>query len=264
MTQSGPLPTDGSPAGARIEMDGMLNLRDLGGWPLRGGGHVTMGRVFRADRLTDLTNDDWQRFEALGVEAVIDLRSHLEVEEDPSRLWPGVRRHHHFAIGGDAAQQKSFIEQIFDGEFDEITDDWVGEQYVEMLQTYGSQFGRAVVAAIDDAPSLFHCTAGKDRTGLTSMMLLAVVGVDDDDILTDFTLSNVYRAEARMAQLAPTFTERGLDIEDYRPALSAPRPAMERAMSWLEREHTTVADYLRGPGGLSAAQVDGIGALLAS
>ncbi len=251
---------ENSEPGTLIEMDGTLNVRDIGGWPTASGGTVNRGVLFRSDRLSTLSDADLGRFDGLGVRTVIDLRYEKEVSEDPSRLWSAVEHHVEIPMGGGAADQKSFIDRVFAGEMDEISDEWVGEMYIEMLTEHAGDFGTAVASAIDNSPSLFHCTAGKDRTGLFAMLVLETAGVSREDILTDFNLSNVYRAEKRMAALAPTFAAKGLDIEKFRPALGAPRPAMEMAFAFLDREHGGPISYLEQVAGIGA---DGTGAIRA-
>ncbi len=249
--------------GALIQMDGSLNLRDLGGWPTASGGSIRSGVLFRSDRLSDLTEADLSRHDDLGIRTVIDLRYESEVAEHPSRLWSVVDNHVEIPMGGGAADQKSFLDRAFSGEMDGIDATWVGEAYIEMLTEHASDFGRAVSTAIDAAPALFHCTAGKDRTGLFAMLVLSACDVSRDDILRDFDLSNEYRAEKRIAALAPTFAEKGLDVENFRAALGAPRPSMEMAFDFLDAEHGGPVNYLQSVAGLGEDGIAAIRVLLA-
>lgn len=248
--------------GSLIVMDGSLNLRDLGGWPTADGGTIAPGRLFRSDRLSELTEADLQRHDELGIRTVIDLRYEREVADDPSRLWSAVENHVEIPMGGGAADQKSFIERVFAGEMDEIDGEWVGEAYIGMLTDHATDFGEAISTAVDKAPALFHCTAGKDRTGLFAMLVLSTCGVEREHILKDFDLSNEYRAEKRMAALAPTFAEKGLDVENFRAALGAPRDAMEMAFAFLDREHGGPVNYLETTAGMGTDGVRSIRALL--
>ncbi len=205
--------------------------------------------MYRSDRLSDLTPADHSLLSGLGsqnegIQTVIDLRYEREVAEHPSSLWPTVTNHLEIPMAGDLANQKSFMDRAFEGEFDGISDADVGESYVEMLQRHGADFARVVGETTTGGPALFHCTAGKDRTGLTAMLILSTLGVGDDDIVSDFGLSNEYRAEVRMAQLAPVFAEKGLDVEAFRPALSAPLPAMRHAQAFIAREFGSAERFL--------------------
>lgn len=250
-----------SEPGARIELEGALNLRDLGGWKADSG-RTVYGRLFRSDRLSDLSDADHATLGGLGIRTVIDLRHGHEIDDAPSRLWSSVRTHINFPMTGDAVQPRTFLELAFSGEMDGISDITVGETYIGMLTRHADDFGRAINLAVESSPSLFHCTAGKDRTGLFAMLVLTSLGVDESDVLHDFTLSNAYRAETRIQQLTPLFAERGLDVEDFRPALSAPQPALEMAMDWLATTHGGSRGYLTKVAGMSDDDLTALEALL--
>lgn len=231
-----------------------MNLRDLGGWMGLDGRTVGYGHVYRCDRLSDLTDADLIVLADLGIETVIDLRHEGETAEQPSRLWASVVLHRNIPMAGRLAVQKSLVDLILDGAITEVTVAEVEASYREMLTRHATGFGRAVETLLaSKGPALFHCTAGKDRTGLLAMLVLSSVGVSDDDVIRDFGLSNRYRAERRIAQLRSTFEARGLDIERFRPALSAPEPALAAAIPWLRRSHGSIEAYLEGAAGVPDA-----------
>ncbi len=236
--------------GKRIDLDGALNLRDLGGWEADDG-NVAFGHLFRSDRLSELSDADHAKLDGLNIRTVIDLRHGHEIDDAPSRLWPRVEHHQNIPMTGDSVQPRTLLEMAFSGEMDDISAIRVGDMYIGMLTRHATDFGRAINLAVAQAPSLFHCTAGKDRTGLFSMLVLSSLGVSEEDVLTDFTLSNTYRAETRIKELTPLFAERGLDVEDYRAALSAPQPALEMAIEWLSDTHGGPHEYLTNVAGLS-------------
>lgn len=250
-----------SAPGTRIDLDGALNLRDLGGWEADGG-RLAFGRLFRSDRLSELSDADHQKLSELGVRTVIDLRHDHEVEDAPSKLWSSVEHHQNIPMTGDSVQPRTFLEMAFSGELDRISDTTVGEMYISMLTRHAADFGRAINLAVAQSPSLFHCTAGKDRTGLFAMLVLGTMGVSDTDILTDFTLSNTYRAETRIKELTPLFAEKGLDVEDFRPALSAPQIALEMAIEWLTNIHGGPQPYLTSAAGMTDNDVAALRTLL--
>lgn len=231
-----------------------MNLRDLGGWTGLDGRTVGHGRFYRSDRLSHLTDGDLALLTGLGIETVIDLRHEGETAEHPSRLWASVVLHRNIPMAGDLASQKSLVDLILDGEITEVTVAEVEASYREMLTRHAAGFGLAVETMLaSGGPALFHCTAGKDRTGLLAMLVLATVGVSDDDVIREFGLSNRYRAERRIAELRPSFEARGLDIERFRPALSAPEAAMAAAIPWLRQSHGSAEAYLEGAAGVRHA-----------
>ena len=248
--------------GDRIPVDGARNLRDLGGYPTRSGHVVRRGQVFRSDRLAALTDADLGRLAALGIHTVIDLRYDAEVAEHPNRLWATVERHERIPMASELAKERTFLDRVMSGEVAAITDDDVAESYLDLLGAQADGFARIVRLVLDGHPTLFHCTAGKDRTGLTAMLLLGTLGVDDELILDDFTRSNEHRAERRIAELRDDFAARGLDVEAFRPALSAPRPAMERALAWLAAEVGGPERYLLDVAGLTEVELDELRRLL--
>ena len=99
---------------------------------------------------------------------------------------------------------------------------------------------------------MFHCAAGKDRTGLVAALLLAALGVSERDILDDYELTNRYRSAWRIAQLRPELAARGVDIDVMTAYFSAPREAMAAALEALVAEHGSLEGYLTGPAGVSA------------
>jgi protein-tyrosine phosphatase len=209
-----------------IELDGAVNVRDLGGMATTDGGTIRGGLLLRADNLQELTPGDVRRLVSeLGVRHVIDLRSQVEVDlEGPGPLTrePEVTIHHLslFAEGG----------QYTDVEADTVDTDKVlpwqsrEESGPESERTVGHYLGYlaarpdSVVAALrvmTEGPSIAHCAAGKDRTGVVVALALHVAGVTDEEIIADFTATGE-RLEAILARLArsPTYAQ---DL-DSRPA----------------------------------------------
>jgi len=234
-------------AGAQIQVEGLRNLRDLGGWPTPTG-TVRRGRLFRSERLDELTASSHGALDELGIRTVIDFRYESEVAENPSKLWSAVDNHVEIPMAPESVKPGSFMERILAGEFEGLSDEWVGDMYEEILERHASKYVDAVTQAVTSGPALFHCSAGKDRTGLMAMLILLVLGVERSDIITDFDLTNTYRTEARMAEMQPMYAEHGLDVEDFRPMMSAPVPALHQALKWIDDHHGTAEAYLLNAG----------------
>ncbi len=164
-----------------IALEGAVNFRDLGGYAA-GPGQLTRWRtLFRADGLGELTEDDLATMRALGIRTVVDLRSGGELEQNRYDVDAHPVSFHHFP----------FIETIPDPEEFDRRPDLLQSQYLEMLDTSGEQIVAAlrVLASPNALPAVFHCTAGKDRTGLLSAIVLTLVGVPEETVVADYALS---------------------------------------------------------------------------
>ena len=166
----------------RIPLGTMLNLRDLGGYPIAGGGCTAWGRMLRGDNPAGLSDEDLQWLLDREITTVIDLRSAGELERKPDQLSadPNFFYHHIPMVGGERLPN---LEQD------------VGRSYFEMLER--REAPARVLRAIAQAPGgvLFHCTAGKDRTGCTAALLLTLAGVGREDILADYQVTELYIRE---------------------------------------------------------------------
>jgi len=96
-------------------------------------------------------------------------------------------------------------------------------------------------------PMVFHCTAGKDRTGLMAMLLLGALGVPDEDIVRDYELTTHYRSSKRMVVLRPQLEAAGVDVDAVLPFLTAQAPVMAATIEQLEARHGSIEGYLSGP-----------------
>jgi protein-tyrosine phosphatase len=214
-----PPPVPGPVPSRKLTFDGCFNFRDLGGYPTADGRLTRWRRLFRADGLSRLTDDDMAALAALGVVTVIDLRTDLEAATQgcfPPDL-DGITYHH------------LPLTDTLPGE--EETPDWdraafVSDRYLSMLSE-----GRATVAAAlrllaDPArhPAVFHCSVGKDRTGVLAALVLGFLRVPDEIIVEDYALS--YEA---MLQILDHLLERypGASeiVERYRPVILSAEPA---------------------------------------
>jgi protein-tyrosine phosphatase len=167
-----------------IELDGVKNFRDLGGYATIHG-TVAWGQLFRSDGLNRLTDADLDVVDALGIRTVIDLRTSRELADVgrfPVEKLP-VAFHH-----------VSVIDQTWHEEGREVGDDavaFLSSAYRDMLRSGADRFAEALrlLALPQAGPVVFHCAAGKDRTGVLAALLLAALGVSDDDIVADYAMT---------------------------------------------------------------------------
>lgn len=248
-----------------IALEGALNWRDLGGYKTADGRVTRWDCVYRSDGLDQLTDADLDVIAQLGIKLVIDFRVDREVDEHPSRLpdHPELRRQR-LPIGGDEVEGRSILETIRAGEIKSYSVEEMAAVYERLLEESAMNFGEVVIHATEseNLPMVFHCTAGKDRTGLMAMLLLGALGVSDDDIVTDYELTTHYRSNKRLAILGPELEKAGVDIESVRTFLTAQAPVMAATLEALKARYGSIERYLLDEAELDASTLDRLRALL--
>lgn len=220
-----------------------FNFRDIGGYPSADGRVVRWGRYYRAGRQDRMTKSDIERLASLGVATQIDLRRPNEAAEQGQGPLP--------SLGARYVN----IPVIPEGGTDRLTalvgDTGIsGQRYLGYLE-FGPETWRrlfALFAAPDSSPMVVHCTAGKDRTGVTTAFLLTVLGVDRAIIEADYLLTNrdVERQVDYLARIGAL--PEGLDRAAMQHAAGVPRTAMADFLDGVEARWGSVIGYLTSIG----------------
>jgi len=227
-----------------IPFEEIINFRDLGGYRNDQGQEVAWKKVYRSGELEFMTEQDAQRLQKeIGLKTIIDLRSRamvqaIKVEGPFARL--GIRKHN---IPFIPETDRDSIRHYFQN--------WTswGEYYVFQLKETG--IGERIAEALEivadpkNHPVLFHCTAGKDRTGVLAAMILSILGVPDQDIIEDYALTAgtihalAERQEANTPEGAvpPRIT--------YPFIYESPPEAMEFVINTLRRDYGSMRGYLK-------------------
>jgi protein-tyrosine phosphatase len=229
-----------------IALEGAVNFRDLGGYAAGVGARTRWRVLFRADGLGELTEPDLEVMRALGIRTVIDLRSGHELERGRFDVDAHPVAFHHFP----------FIDELPDAQEFDRRPGLLGSQYLEMLSDAGGQILAAleVLAAPGALPAVFHCTAGKDRTGVLSAIVLSLLGVDEASVVADYALSGAAMERLR-AKLILKYPEGRDTIESIDEVFSADPAQMEQLLDHLRAEYGSVDAYVAalgaGPGMLA-------------
>jgi protein-tyrosine phosphatase len=220
---------------------GTFNARDLGGLRTRDG-IVRPGLVWRSDALIKLGDDGRAALDRLGVELAIDLREPIERRLDPADL------------GGLAVTLEE--QPILNGDLENVRALSLGELYLLLLESRGPAFG-AVIARLSQAggaPSIFFCSAGKDRTGLVSALLLDAVGVLPEQIVADYVTTEENLQGPFRAAIEARAKAAGLSEQELAVKIGAPAEAMWGVLAWLRERYGGAAGYLREHG-LAASEL---------
>ncbi len=238
-------------AGPRVvPLQGCSNLRDLGGYRAADGRRVRMGRVFRSASLAHLTEADLAQFGTLGIRTVCDLRGARETGRAPSRL-PST----------DTPEVVSLpIEPLVGASLRDLLrrEEATGEDTYALLQAaYAAYAGehlpryRALFALLGEderLPLLFHCSAGKDRTGFGAALLLTALGVPREAVVADYLATN--RIWQREYALPPETPEAVRDV-----LLTAHRPLLDGALAQAVERYGSLERQLEDGLGLDPARL---------
>lgn len=227
-----------------LPLSGGVNFRDVGGYRTADGRVVRWGRVFRAGSLAGLTDEDVACLARLGLRLSCDLRSWEEVVARPDRLPPGAVSRH-TAVVTEVGRVRRVV-ALFRKRH--RIQELLQDAYIVMLDQNGPLFAGIIRATADSAnlPLVIHCTAGKDRTGLAVALLLLALGVPEETVIADYTLSN--RAfdllAGRMRSEMEPLYRLGFDEAQLRPFLLAEARTLAGALLHLLRRYGSVEQYL--------------------
>jgi len=216
----------------RIELPGVLNLRDVGGYPVAGGGSVRWRTLFRSDALHCLDAAGVAALAGLGIRTVIDLRTQAELDIAPS---PVAGRVTHLPL----------IEDL-----QALPAPELAAVYRYVIDERGDAIAAAIgeLASGDAFPALVHCTAGKDRTGVVIALVLAVLGVPDQVIAADYALSGIYLDPAQTPVIGQLQASTGLGDELTTALLASPPELIRGVLDRVSAVAGSAGGYLRAHG----------------
>lgn len=211
------------------------NVRHLGGYATSDG-RTTHDGIIRSASLHRLTDTGMRHLAEAGVRTIIDFRSDMEVERDvtPDSTPYGIRRVHAPVFQQDASPVG--LETEFTGYapvYERFLDSGRGA-YRTLFETAAEAEGRV----------LFHCAAGKDRTGVAAALLLDLAGVGEPTIIEDYRLTETLLAPV-LAEWLPRMAERGIDSERAMALMAAPADAITATLTHLRDRYGSGEGYMR-------------------
>ena len=215
-----------------LDFEGCVNFRDLGGYRTADGHTVAWRRLFRADGLNKLTAADRAQLRDLGLATVIDLRTADEAEQRGSFPVDEVPVRY---VGLPLTDVLPATEDLPD--WKEAA--YVATRYGAMVSEGGPVLTEAigVLASGGSLPAVMHCSAGKDRTGVLSALVLAFLGVPDESIIEDYALSAA-AMERLLERLMAEYPEAADQVAKYAPAILHVVPeTMEQFLASLLLEY---------------------------
>lgn len=202
---------------SETRLAGAPNFRDIGGWETSDGRRVRLGRMFRSGELSNLVEADLDVLRRLCVGCIVDLRSEKERSIHISRLPDDlVTEHHHANITVDArVDGRPIFDLLRQCATPEDAAGFVRHTFTKLPALCGPALGHvAGILASGRAPILFHCTNGRDRTGVVAALLLALLGTSREGIVADFMLTNErIDIEKVIANSIEVFSKAGVEVD---------------------------------------------------
>jgi protein-tyrosine phosphatase len=242
----------------RLPLEGAVNFRDVGGYPTNDGRFVRWGVVYRSEQLADLTANDYADLNRLGVRLECDLRTPGERGRKPTRwqgatpevLYAPILRDADLPATPAALPKEVFLKRLAEaqsgsgaqlgGSYDRFVSEFV-DSYAQVFHGIARGTGASVT----------HCTAGRDRTGVFSAVLLTALGVPWDVVVEDYLLTDRYRlTDADVERTRREYQQQyGLDELPPAAAVRAMRAlhasTMERTFATIGRTYGSFDGFVR-------------------
>lgn len=220
-----------------LPLEGGFNFRDMGGYKTASGQSVKWGKVFRSDEMHNLTPSDLDYLNNIPLLTIVDFRSEKEIEDTPDKIPASVKNRYELTISpGNHSNIKSISDLT--GEYGEEFMKEINRSFVTdtlIINRYKTFF--ALLQDENQIPLLFHCTAGKDRTGMGAALFLASLGVDENTIFEDYLLSNKYLEEKYKA-----ITD---SIPSMKPLLEVRPEYLHAGFEQIKKDYGNVENYLQ-------------------
>ncbi len=227
-----------------IDIQGIHNLRDLGGYRTQDGSSIKWRKIFRAGLLGEFESSEIRKMKALQLQSICDFRTIAEQTNEPDQ-WCDLETLNRFPL------------PIGEGRVDKL--DWLkvkslgteknhylykaNRSYV-LREAHRYKAFFEILLNEDNYPLLYHCTAGKDRTGFATFLLLSALGVDRKTIIEDYLLTNQYMGEFAQRHLDKLSQKLEIDTDNIKSIFQAKRIYLEGALDAIETEYQTVENYL--------------------
>ena len=242
----------------QLPLDKSYNFRDIGGYRTHDNRRMRWGMVFRSAHLAELSDNDHHLLRRIGIKLVFDFRTIEEAEAQPDRLpEDGSIEYLHMPIAHGKFDPAEAINRIKKGDISWLTDDFMTNNYLKQIDDFADLWGDFFQRLMNRQlrPLVFHCTAGKDRTGVCAALILLTAGVPESTVIADHALSNRYNAQV-INRIKREIRKFGIDPEDMRSYLSAPRESMEAVLSHLRKNYGSAKEYLIQKAGIDRQDLE--------
>lgn len=219
-----------------LPMEGGFNFRDLGGIELKDGRSIKWGKLFRADELANLTDNDTYYLASIPIRSVIDFRSESEIRKAPDRLPPSAQFSYPMKIAPGALRTEgidsSSGKASFSSQMRQMNRLYVSDP--ACIRIYRIMF--TIIQNSLSAPLVFHCSAGKDRTGMAAALVLFALGASEQTVIDDYMVSK-HNIPDKYIALVEKFPR-------TEPIFTVKRSYIVAGINQIKREHGSIMNFL--------------------
>ncbi|WP_236234248.1 tyrosine-protein phosphatase [Pseudomonas tohonis] len=227
------------------------NLRDLGGYRTADGRTVKWGLLYRAGTLDALEEADQRELQRLQLRRLVDLRSRQEIDDAPDRLPPELAALRvEMPVRAGTIDVRELSRRINGGDVGDLRlDDLLVDANRSFVREHRQVFSDWLHGLLDEqgTPVLYHCTAGKDRTGFASAILLLALGVPEGTVMQDYLASNPYLEDRnrRIGERVRQASAGRTDPAILQPLLEVRPRYLQAALQAMREDYGTVEGFLR-------------------
>lgn len=257
----------------RIEFEGLSNVRDLGGLIGYEGRKIKMGRIIRSDNLSPATENDCKKLYEYGLEKIIDFRTEDEIKGAPDKVICGatwmknpILKSLTTGITREKPKKKfSSLAEIlldFSCELGRGGKEWLARLYIPLVSDpfclNGYRSFLDILRENKDGAVLYHCSAGKDRVGVGTLIFLSALGVSREDIIKDYLLTNESYA-AVISEAKELGKKEGVTqeiIDTIEPLSGVDISYINTALDVIDNIHGGIDAFLKNQLGLDEAYIN--------
>jgi len=237
-----------------VKLEGAVNFRDLGGYKTKSGKKVKMGLLYRSAALNTLTYADLTKIAGLHIKYDFDFRGPYEVKTAPDKIPTGTTRIS-LPAGSENIGDSNYMKNM--GKYMK-SDSFLLSFYTNLTpfkDRYTPLFD-SLISNKTASPILFHCTAGKDRTGIAAALILYALGVDENTIYEDYEATNYYRRNENAKSIAQMTKYYGLDEKIASNLMGAKKEYIAATFDTIRARYGSINTYLQKELGLNTSKIN--------
>jgi protein-tyrosine phosphatase len=236
-----------------VHLKGALNFRDVGGYQTKDGKIVKWNRVFRSASINGLTDSDMDTLKVKNIYTVIDLRGNKESAMAPDRLLDGTDYVLSPAGSDSIPTSQQMASLMKNGDF---LNDFYGTGGIRYFGERYKPVFQKLLQLKDNAALLYHCTGGRDRTGMTTALFLYILGVPQKTIEQDFTASNVYLQPMMGKMYEPMSKATGLSADEIKRKMELRPELIETFFKAIKKKYGSIENFMEKEMGIGKAETE--------